>query len=285
MQLQEYAINKARANETANRNTAYRIQLYNNRQIDNLILHQDDNEYTRPSPSMLWADLYILNKPQVYRNYQRLMNSPYIRDDKIQQMLIRNKAEKNINTIVEKELDRITKNLDYVEKVIQKYEVPRTQYQRLRQEQKERSILNRREFIENLVRANNTISSSTGLNIPQPYTYRNLDTLTENLLREQKMTSQHETILATNKHYEEEHGEPYYTIKTWIWTGAGKTTRHESNNGKKVGINETFVILNDIDGTIDRIDYPMDPSGSFSNCALCYCEVVYESEDVKAPLP
>ena len=285
LQLQMYAINKATTNKRQNRNTAYRIQYYNNQQIDDLILHQDDNTYQRPSDSLLWADLYILNKPEVYRNYNRLMNSPYIRDDMIQKMLIRNRAEKTLNNIVEKELERLNHNLDYVEQVIRKYEVPRNEYRRLRNEQEERSILNRRKFIEGIVRANNTITSSTGLNIPQPYSYRNLDTVAENLLREQRMTSQHETAIETNQRYMEEHGEPLYTRKVWVWTGAGKTTRHESNNMQTVGINDTFVILNDIDGTIDRIDYPMDPSGSFSNCALCYCDVIYENEDVKAPLP
>ena len=274
--LQRYAITKSTINKRINRNTAYQIQLYNNMQIDELILRQNDNTYTRPHDSMLYADLYILNKPQVYENYNRLINNPYIRDNMVNQMLIRNKAEKNLNSIVEKELERLNKNLDYVEQVIQKYDIPRQQYQRLRREQSERSILNRREFLENLARANNEISQKTGLNIPPAYSYRNLDTLTENLLREQKMTSQHETGQETNQRHLEEHGEPYYNQKVWVWTGAGKTTRHESNNMQTVPFNETFVILNDHDGTIDRIDHPMDPKGSPSNCALCYCDVIYE---------
>ena len=53
----------------------------------------------------------------------------------------------------------------------------------------------------------------------------------------------------------------------------GATTRHESNNMQEVDFNDTFVILNDVTLDIDEIDYPCDPNGTPSNCAICYCEL------------
>ena len=137
----QYYINKAAKNKRNNKKTAYKMQLYNNRLVDDIILNQDNN-YQKPTHSMLYADIEALLKPQVYNNYNRLMKSPYIKNDTIQSMLIQNKAQKDLNSIVEKELSRVTNNLNYVEKVVQKYEVPKTEYKKLLDTQKENSIRN-----------------------------------------------------------------------------------------------------------------------------------------------
>lgn len=268
----KYYINKASANRRNNKRTAYRVQLYNNRLVDELILNQNNNEYSKPTHSMVYADLEILLKPQVYNNYNRLMKSPYIKEDTIQRMLIQNKANKDLARIVEKELARVTNNLDYVEKVIQKYEVPKQEYQKLLDKQAENSIKSRRQLFEQVARQANGLNASEGLNIRMPEPYINLDFYTENLMRENKMTSEWETYREENRLSEEQGDGKLYAKKKWIWTGAGATTRHESNNMQEVNFNDTFVILNDQTGDIDEIDYPCDPSGSPSNCAVCYCE-------------
>lgn len=267
----QYYIQKAATNRRNNKKTAYKMQIYNNRLVDDIILNQN-NDYQKPTHSMLYADIEALLKPQVYNNYNRLMKSPYIRNDTIQSMLIQNKAQKDLNSIVEKELSRVTNNLNYVEKVVQKYEVPKTEYQKLLDTQKENSIRNRRQLWEEVARQANNLNASEGLNIKMPEPYINLDTFTENLMRQNKMTSEWETYTEENRLSEEQGDGTLYTKKKWIWTGAGATTRHESNNMQEVDFNTTFVILNDKTGDVDEIDYPCDPAGSPSNCAICYCE-------------
>ena len=262
----QYYINKASTNKRNNKQTAYKIQFYNNQRVDELIINQDNNEYTKPTQSMLYADLEVLTRPQVYNNYNKLIQSPYIRDDTVQQMLIRNKANKEVDRIVTAELERVTNNLRYVENVLRAYDVPKQEYQKLLDQQRENSINNRRQLWEEVAKQAQGLNASEGLNIKMPEPYMNLDTFTENLMRQQSMTSEWEL-----RQEESKHGAGY-TKKKWIWTGAGKTTRHESNNMQEVDFNDTFVILNDVTGDIDEIDYPCDPSGSFSNCAICYCE-------------
>lgn len=268
----QYYIQKAATNRRNNKKTAYKIQLYNNRLVDDIILNQN-NGYQKPTHSMLYADIEALLKPQVYNNYNRLMKSPYIRNDTIQSMLIQNKAQKDLNSIVEKELARVTNNLNYVEKVVQKYEVPKTEYQKLLDTQKENSIRNRRQVWEEVARQANNLNASEGLNIKMPEPYINLDTFTENLMRQNKMTSEWETYQEENRLSEEAGDGTLYDEKVWIHTDAGKTTRHASNHMQTVPFNETFVILNDDNGDIDEIDHPCDPNGSPSNCAICYCEM------------
>ena len=268
----QYYINKAAVNRRNNKQAAYRIQFYNNMQIDDYILNHDNPEYTKPTHSMLYADLEILNKPSVYNNYNKLMQSKYIKNDTIQSMLIQNKANKDLNRIVEKELARITNNLNYVENVLSKYDVPQQQYQKLLDKQEANSIKSRRTLFEQVARQANGLNASEGLNIRMPEPYINLDTFSENLLRENKMTSEWETYQEENRLSEEQGDGTLYNKKKWVWTGAGATTRHESNNMQEVNFEDTFVIVNDQNGDIDEIDYPCDPNGSPSNCAICYCE-------------
>ena len=262
----KYYINKAAINRRNNRQTAYKVQFYNNQQIDEMILRQNDNEYIKPTYSMLYADLEVLTRPQVYNNYNKLIQSPYIKNDTVQQMLIRNKANKEVDRIVAMELERVANNLNYVENVLKKYDVPKKEYQKLLDQQKNNSINNRRQLFEQVAYQANEVSRATGLDIKMPQPYLNLDTFTENLMRQQSMTSEWEL-----KQEESRNGADY-TEKTWIHTGAGKTTRHTSNHMQKVKFEDTFVILNDVTGDIDEIDYPCDPKGSPSNCAICYCE-------------
>lgn len=261
----KYYINKAAINRRNNRQTAYKVQFYNNQKIDEMIIQQNDN-YIKPTHSMLYADLEVLTRPQVYNNYNKLIQSPYIRNDTVQQMLIRNKANKEVDRIVTMELERVVNNLNYVENVLKKYDVPKKEYQKLLEQQKNNSINNRRQLFEQVAYQANEVSRATGLDIKMPQPYMNLDTFTENLMRQQSMTSEWEL-----KQEESRNGADY-TKKKWIHTGAGKTTRHTSNHMQEVNFLDTFVILNDETGDIDEINYPCDPNGSPSNVMICYCE-------------
>lgn len=267
-----YYINKAETNRINNRQTAYKIQFYNNQLVDEMILNQDEN-YVKPTYAFLYADLEILTKPQVYNNYSRLMQSPYIRNDSVQALLIKNKANADVNKIVEAELERVVNNLNYVEKVIKKYDVPKQEYKKLLDQQKENSIANRRMLFEKLAKQTANINQSEGLNIPMPQPYMNLDTFSENLMRQNKMSVEWETYKEENRLSKESGDGELYSKKKWIWTGAGRTTRHASNNMQEVDFKDTFVILNDKTLHVDEIDYPCDPAGSPSNCAICYCEL------------
>lgn len=269
----QYYINKAAVNRRNNKQAAWKIQYYNNQLVDNLILNYTTNEQSRPSYSMVYADLEVLTKPVVYNNYNRLIQSPLIKNDSVQAMLIKNKANKDVNTIVEKEVARVTNNLDYVERVLKTYEVPKTEYQKLLDQQAKNSIRSRRELFEQVVRQANNLNASEGLNIRMPQPYMNLDSYTENLLRQNKMASEWETYQEENRLSEENGEGTLYDEKVWIHTDAGKTTRHTSNHMQTVPFEETFVIVNDDTLDVDEIMHPCDPAGSPSNCAICYCEM------------
>ena len=273
----KFYIDKVRIDKSVNQRTAYKIQLYNNYQVDELVKKYNEGEtISKPAPSQLWADLAVLNKPEVYRNYNRIINSKYTSNDNLNKLLVKNKANKDLNRIVEAELERIVKNLDYVEQVMQRYEIPQQAYEDFKRKQRDKSMANRKEILEQVAIKSNDLLVSEGLNIPSNvFTYRNLEATAENLLRQSQMQSKHEEINSINDNYINQGKNAVYTGKEWIWTGAGKTTRHASNHLQKRQVNEPFIIVNDETLDIDELMYPSDPAGSPSNTFICYCEVEY----------
>lgn len=279
----KYYMQKITIDKATNQNTAYKIQLYNDHLIDKYVesFNNDEDLTSKPSNSQLWAELSILNRPDVYRNYQRIINSKYTSNDAIDNIIIKNKANKDLNRIVEAEVERISKNLDYVEQVMRKYNAPFKEYDKLVKEQKARSVGNRQEILKEVAIKSNDLLVSEGLNIPtNVFSYRNLEATAENLLRQSQMQSQHEKINAINDNYINEGKDKVYNGKEWIWTGAGQTTRHASNHLQKRQLNEPFIITNDSTLEIDELMYPSDPAGGYGNTFICYCEVEYLTDYV-----
>ena len=272
----KYFINKADKNKRLAKRTAYKIQQYNNFVMDEYVKSVDDGNPNKPTPSMLWADLSVLMKPSVYSNYQKIINSKYTSDSAFQKMLIRNKAEKDLNRVVENQVNRMAKNVDYVEATLRNYEIPIQEYHKMLDAQKNRSVANRRQVMEEVAAARGDILVSEGLNIPSSYTYRDLDVLSEQLLRESQSASEWEEVQAMNNEAEAQGKDALYTKKKWVWTGAGKTTRHsEMESYPVIDLDNTFQVVDENTDTVDEMLYPRDTRGSFENVAGCVCEIEY----------
>ena len=255
-----------------NRLSAYYIQVYNNNIIDKYIEDYLNNENVpRPTQSMLYGDLYVLNKPHVYEQYNRIINSKYTSDLALQEMLIKNKAEARLNTVVEAELERITKNLDYTEKVLETHELNLKEYQKI--VKREKKTANRKNIMERSVKDLDFMRSKFGVNIPSNvFTYRDLDITAEALNRQTQMNASWEEYDAVNQEAQIQGLPEVYTQKEWIWTGEGKTTRHYSNDGQIVDFYDYFQCIHDVTGEVEPLMYPSDPNGSFENTWICYCQ-------------
>ena len=273
----KYFQEKVRIDKAKTKSVAYKIQFFNNGQIDDYVKSFNDGNPEKPTDAMLWAELAILNKPEVYRNYNRIINSKYTSNDNLNKMLIRNKANKDLNRIVEAELERIVKNLNYVEQVLSKYEVPQKEYEKLIRQQKESSLANRRQILEKVAIQANNLLVSEGLNIPSHvFTYRDLEGTARSMIRSSQMQSKFEEIKSINDNYRNEGKSDVYTEKVWIHTHGGKTTRHMSNHMQTVNIDEPFIVVNDATLEIDEMMYPMDPAGSPGNAYCCWCEMDFK---------
>ena len=276
----KYYLNKTKIDKAQHKKTAYKIQFFNNMLIDKLVEdYEDAGESSRPADAVIWAELAILNKPEVYKNYNRIINSKYTSNDALYKMLIKNKANANLEHIVESELERIAKNLDFVEQVMKKYEIPTKEYQKLVKQQKESSVANRKDILEKVAIKANDLLVSEGLNIPSNvFSYRSIETTAQSLLRQSQMTANYERINGINENYVNEGKDAIFTHKTWINTGR-KNTRHMSNHMQTVLIEEPFIVVHDKMLVIDEMMYPCDPAGSKANAYICYCDCDYHNED------
>lgn len=273
----DWFIHKSNKQQQIAKKTAFKIQQYNNFVIDNYVESVDNNNPVKPSTAMLWADLSVLNKPIVYANYQKIINSKYTSNDAFNKMLIRNKADKDLNRVVEAQVERVSKNVDYVERTLKNFEMPLKEYNRFLDEQRERSVANRRRILEDVARAREDISVSEGLNIPSEYSYRDLDVLSEQLIRESQSASEWEEAVAMNEEAVNNGGDPIFNNKKWIWTGAGKTTRHaEMESYPVIEFENTFQVVDENTDTVDEMLYPRDTSGSYENVAGCVCEIEFQ---------
>lgn len=259
-----------------NQNHAYYIQLFNNNIIDEFIEKylKDEDMNAKPSFTMLFNELWLLNQPQVYREYERLLQSPYIDNASLFQILIKNKANTRCNTVTLAEVERINKNLDYVEEVLDKHEVNLQEYKKIAQ--REKRTANRINILEQCTFETDYALTEFGIN-SQPHfnTYRNLDVTAEALNRQTQMEAKWDECDAINRQCRRQGLLDEYTKKEWIWTNKGKTTRHKGNDGQVVDFYEKFECVHDKTGKVDMIMYPSDPSGSFENCWICYCQARY----------
>ena len=269
----KFWINKSFIEKKQNLKTAYHIQVYNNRVIDKFIEDYDNDEpLARPSQADLYANLWILNKPHVNKQYNRIINSKYTSNNALFEMLMRDKANARLNTVVEAELERINKNLDYAEKVLGTYELNFKEYQKIAKREKE--IANRKNIMDRCVKDIDALRSQLGINIvTNVFSYRDLENTAEALNRQTQMNANWDECEAINQQTRDNGLDDVYTQKEWIWTGEGMTTRHESNDGQIVDFNTTFTIVNDATGDVDELMYPCDPNGSFSNTGICYCQM------------
>ena len=65
----KYFQEKVKIDKARTKNVAYKIQFFNNAKVDNYVRSFNEGNPEKPSHAMLWAELSILNKPEVYRNY------------------------------------------------------------------------------------------------------------------------------------------------------------------------------------------------------------------------
>ena len=160
----KYWINKSIIEKRENQKAAYRIQVYNNNVIDKYIEDSINGEPApKPSQATVYADLWILNKPHVNKQYQKIINSKYTSDKAFFEMLMKNKANARLNTVVEAELERINKNLEYTEKVLKTHELNLKQYQKIAK--RESAIANRKNIMERSVKDLDFVRSKFGVNI------------------------------------------------------------------------------------------------------------------------
>ena len=275
---------------------ANKVQVYANGVIDDLVTN-DGKGYTN---QQIQSDLYNLNKPKIDKEYEKIITDKKTSNSVFHEIEVKTMADGQTKYITQAQYEKLYDNINICKDILGKWGVQVDKYKDLTEKYPKTD--SRKDLIQKSIADNNIITSwgildhkgvspnstkviTMGKNIkPHFQGYRELGHITEILHRRAQNQSRLELAKAQNENAKA-NGEPLpNTHKTWIWTGRGKTTRHMSNHGQTVGFDEKFTIVNDADGQVDLMDYPLDPEVSSSNTGRCYCRVEYHDEsgtDVK----
>lgn len=275
--MRKYYLQKKAEAKKGNQAIANKIQIFANAEINKVVenkagklAYHEGKAYNNPNTL---TELININKPKIDKEYSKLINSPKTSDTFHHQIKVQNRANDQAKKISQAQYEQIQKNIKAVEQVIDKYGIKLEKYRELNE--KYPKTISRKGIITESIENKNYITSLGKNIVPHLDGYRELSPLTEHLHRQAQNQASEELARAENEEAIANGQDPPNDEKKWIWTGAGVTTRHQSNDGQIVPIDEPFIIVNDVTGEVDEMMYPLDPTVYSSNTFICYCEVEY----------
>lgn len=275
--MRKYYLQKKAEAKKGNQAIANKIQIFANAEINKVVenkagklAYHEGKAYNNPNTL---TELININKPKIDKEYSKLINSPKTSDTFYHQIEVQNRANDQAKRISQAQYEQIQKNIKAVEQVIDKYGIKLEKYRELNE--KYPKTISRKGIITESIENKNYITSLGKNIVPHFDGYRELSPLTEHLHRQAQNQASEELARAENEEAIANGQDPPNDEKKWIWTGIGETTRHQSNDGQVVPIDEPFIIVNDATGEVDEMMYPLDPTVYSSNTFICYCEVDY----------
>lgn len=275
--MRKYYLQKKAEAKKGNQAIANKIQIFANAEINKVVenkagklAYHEGKAYNNPNTL---TELININKPKIDKEYSKLINSPKTSDTFHHQIQVQNRANDQAKKISQAQYEQIQKNIKAVEQVIDKYGIKLEKYRELNE--KYPKTISRKGIITESIENKNYITSLGKNIVPHLDGYKELSHLTEHLHRQAQNQASEELARAENEEAIKNGQKPPNDEKKWIWTGAGATTRHYSNDGQVVPIDEPFTIVNDVTGEVNAMMYPLDPAVYSSNTFICYCEVEY----------
>ena len=275
--------------QKASHRTQTKIQFVNNRLVDKYILNYfndiDDEIYDPYNQDNIAMEIAAFNRVATSKDLQRILKHSMVTRN-VQTELEAQKVIRSVgNSLTQIEAERVVKNLDYIENVLEQTRVDVEKYEKLieklprhvsRKEVLERCIVEgealpatrRQEWLErNLAR---------GESYNKKYTYKELNQLSRDLERYKTNRLDYETAIMENKQADREGYDKVNVEKVWIWSQLEKT-RHSQMDGECVPLTAKFEVVNEITGDTDFLRFPGDIDNDTNNCSnLCNCQCSYE---------
>lgn len=289
-ELKNYLANKRiAAIQKGQRKTHTLIQFVNNRLVDKFILEYDSEipteVYDPYKPENIHSEILGYNLMASQRDLQRILQHSVVTRNPQTEM----EAVKVINSVGDSlttmEVERVVKNLDYVQNVLETADVDIKKYEAL-VEKLPRQV-SRKEVLEKCITGGEELPASKrqawlernlrrGASYNKKYSYRELNQLSRDLERYKTHRLDYETAIMENKQAEREgYGEVNKT-KTWIWSTL-ENTRHKDMDGETVALTEKFEVENSQTGDVDYLRFPGDVENDHNNCSnICNCDCSYE---------
>lgn len=290
-ELKNYLANKRVAViQKAHHPVHMRIQLTNNRLVDKKILEWDDeidtDLYDPYKPETITSEIIGYNRLATSKDLQRVLKHSIV----TRNLQTQSEVMKVINSVTDDitmiEVERMIKNLNYVENVLTNANVDINKYETLveklpqstsRKEVLERCILKNNELPANKRQAFLETALERGENYKgRQYTYKELNQLSRDLERYKTNRLDYETAIMENRQAYREGYEKINETKTWIWSTLEKT-RHEEMDGETIPLSSKFEVTNSQTGDVDYLLFPGDVANDHNNCSnICNCQCSYE---------
>ena len=290
-ELKNYLSNKKIAViQKAHHPVHMRIQLTNNRLVDKKILEWDDeidtDLYDPYKPETITSEIIGYNRLATSKDFQRVLKHSIV----TRNLQTQSEVMKVINSVTDDitmiEVERMIKNLNYVENVLTNANVDINKYETLveklpqstsRKEVLERCILKNNELPANKRQAFLETALERGENYKgRQYTYKELNQLSRDLERYKTNRLDYETAIMENRQAHREGYEKINETKTWIWSTLEKT-RHEEMDGETIPLSSKFEVTNSQTGDVDYLLFPGDVANDHNNCSnICNCQCSYE---------
>lgn len=250
-----------------------RLQRINNKAIDEYILYDsgqtDIEDYGTPyyKEEILLAEVGKENFLATYTDMSRLLDRSIVNQNHITNMEKYNASKQISDRITKVEVERINKNLKYVEKTLSEAELNIDVYKNLI-EKLPRQV-SRQDMLEKAL--------ETGKNYKgREYSFRELSQVSRDLERYKTNAMDYDVSMIENQQANREGMPPPNTTKTWIWSQL-ENTRHSEMDGETVRFTEKFRVRNERTGDIDYMRFPQDIENDTSNCSnTCNCCCTYE---------
>lgn len=246
--------------------------MINNRAIDDYIYYYNGDLEDYTITPYFKEEIFgkeILNQNIISTNalMQRLLNKSIISQNsitKFESYL----ASRNINqAVTNAEIERINKNLQFVERTLDEAELNIGTYKNL--VKKLPRTVSRKDILE---KALDTGSNYKG----REYSYKELNQLSRDLERYKDSHARYETGMIENRQASREGLQPINTEKIWVWSTL-EDTRHHNMSGQTVRFGEKFEVVNEKTGVVDFLRFPHDienDSNNGANTINCACSYV-----------
>ncbi len=266
------------------------IQFHNNRLVDKKIVEWNEEipvDVRDPyAPGMIARTINGYNVAATSKDLQRVLKHSVVTRNPQTELEARKLISSISGDVTTIEVERMVKNLNYVENVLTNANVDIGKYEALvkklpqttsRKEVLERCIMtdtplpaNRRQaFLERALERGHNYKG-------RQYTYKELNQLSRDLERYKTNRLDYETAIMENRQANREGYENVNQTKTWIWSTL-ENTRHEELDGETIPITSKFEVVNSQTGDVDYLLFPGDVANDHNNCSnICNCQCSYE---------
>lgn len=250
-----------------------KIQRINNKAIDEKILYNygvtDIEDYGTPAykEEVLTSQISAANFLATRRDMARLLNNSLVTKNSITQMEHYNASKQISDRITKVEVERINKNLQYVEQTLKEADVNINKYKELIE--KLPTQVSRKDVLEKAL--------ETGQNYKgKEYSYRELNSVSRSLETYKLSHMDYEVGMIENQQANREGLPTPNNEKVWIWSQLERT-RHSQMEGETVRFTEKFEVVNEVTGDVDYMRFPHDIENDNNNCSnICNCGCSYE---------